>query len=78
MLLVVPGAILGGIVGWFISKPVNWVLGKLLQAFNWLFDRATDIYGKSVGWALRFSAIVLLIYRNRASVDLGQVAEMKG
>jgi multidrug efflux pump len=61
-MLFVPGAVAGGIVGWLIIKPVNWVLGKLFRAFNWVFDRTTELYGKSVGWALRLSAIVLLIY----------------
>lgn len=61
-LLFVPGAVIGGIVGRLIIKPVNWVLGKLFRAFNWVFDRTTEVYGKSVGWALRLSAIVLLIY----------------
>ena len=41
---------------------MNWVLGKFFRAFNWLFDRTTEVYGKCVGWALRLSAIVLLIY----------------
>src|SRR5580704_15455886 len=37
-LLFVPGAMAGGIAGWLIIKPVNWVLGKLFRAFNWFFD----------------------------------------
>src|SRR5213079_410104 len=61
-LLFVPGAVLGGIVGWLIIKPVNWLLGELFRAFNWVFDRTTELYGKSVAWALRLSVIVLLIY----------------
>jgi multidrug efflux pump subunit AcrB len=62
VVLFIPGAVAGGFVGWIIIKPVNWVLGKFFRAFNWVFDRTTDIYGKTVGWALRLSAIVLLIY----------------
>src|SRR5262249_55915946 len=57
-----PGAIAGGILGWFIIRPVNWVLGAFFRAFNWGFDRATEAYGKVVGWALRLSAIVLILY----------------
>ncbi|HLQ45603.1 MAG TPA: efflux RND transporter permease subunit, partial [Planctomycetaceae bacterium] len=57
-----PGAIAGGALGWFIIRPVNWVLAKVFRGFNWLFDRITNGYGKTVGWMLRLSAIVLLIY----------------
>ena len=38
------------------------MLGKVFQGFNKLFDRATQAYGKAVGWSLRRSAIVLLVY----------------
>ena len=62
ILLFIPGLIAGGVLGWFIIKPVNWVLGKVFRAFNWAFDRTTEVYGKLVGWALRLSAIVLLVY----------------
>ena len=43
-------------------RPVNWVLGHFFRGFNWVFDRATRAYGKTVGWCLRLSAIVLLVY----------------
>ena len=43
-------------------RPVNWMLGHFFRGFNWVFDRATRAYGKSVGWCLRLSAIVLLVY----------------
>lgn len=61
-LLFLPGAAAGGLVGWFTIHYVNWTLGKLFAGFNWIFDRATAIYGQGVGWTLRYSAIVLLIY----------------
>jgi len=41
---------------------VNWALGRFFRGFNWLFDRTTQAYGKAVGWCLRLSVIVLLIY----------------
>ena len=41
---------------------MNLVLGKFFQGFNWVFDRATNAYGGIVGWALRLSVIVLVIY----------------
>src|SRR5207248_5322442 len=62
LLLFLPGAVAGGALGWFIIRPVNWALGKFFRGFNWVFDRATQVYGKTVGWSLRLSAIVLLVY----------------
>lgn len=61
-MLFLPGAIAGGIVGWLIIRPINWILGKLFGAFNSLFDAITYVYGRTVGWAIRFSAIVLMLY----------------
>jgi multidrug efflux pump subunit AcrB len=60
--LFLPGALAGGVVGWFVIRPVNWVLGRFFRGFNWAFDRATRIYGKAVGGFIRLSAIVLLVY----------------
>ncbi|MBK9128025.1 MAG: efflux RND transporter permease subunit [Phycisphaerales bacterium] len=61
-LLVLPGAIAGGLLGRLLIRPVNWVLGGLFRGFNWVFERATRVYGTTVGWCLRLSAAVLLIY----------------
>ena len=61
-LLFLPGAVAGGVLGYFVIRPVNWVLGHLFRGFNWVFDRSTRAYGKAVGWCLRLSAIVLLVY----------------
>src|SRR5437762_9709358 len=60
--LFLPGAIAGGAVGWFLIRPVNWALGNFFRGFNWGFERMAQAYGKSVGWCLRLSAIVLLVY----------------
>jgi multidrug efflux pump len=38
------------------------LLGVLFRGFNWLFDRATNLYGNTVGWSLRLCAVVLLLY----------------
>ncbi|HVC92901.1 MAG TPA: efflux RND transporter permease subunit [Pirellulales bacterium] len=62
LVLFLPGAVAGGALGWFLIRPVNWLLGRLFRGFNWVFERATRVYGKTVGWCLRLSAIVLLIY----------------
>ncbi len=61
-ILFVPGAVAGGALGWFLIRPVNWGLGKSFTAFNRFFGRATEVYGKAVGWCLRLSAIVLVVY----------------
>jgi multidrug efflux pump len=61
-ILFAPGLILGLVIGWFIIAPVNFVLGKFFQAFNWLFDAVTGMYGWSVGKAMRLAVIVLLVY----------------
>ena len=59
LVLFLPGAVAGGALGWLVIRPVNWVLGHFFRGFNWVFDRATRAYGKTVGWCLRLSAIVL-------------------
>jgi multidrug efflux pump len=62
IILFVPGAIAGGALGRLFIRPVNRVLSKFFHGFNWIFERATQAYGNAVGWCLRLSAIVLLIY----------------
>ena len=51
----VPGALAGGVVGWFIIRPVNAVLGWFFRGFNQPFDRMTGGYGWTVGKILRLS-----------------------
>ncbi|HSZ59683.1 MAG TPA: efflux RND transporter permease subunit [Tepidisphaeraceae bacterium] len=60
--LFLPGAVIGGALGWFAVRPVNWGLGKFFGGFNRLFERATQSYGRTVGWTLRLSAVVLVVY----------------
>ncbi len=55
-------ALVGAAGGWFLAGRVNRLLGRLFRGFNRLFDKVTELYGRLVGRALRFSAIVLLIY----------------
>jgi multidrug efflux pump subunit AcrB len=62
LVLFLPGAVAGGALGWFLIRPVNWALGRFFGGFNWVFERTTEAYGKAVGWCLRLSAIVLLVY----------------
>jgi multidrug efflux pump subunit AcrB len=57
-----PGALAGGLVGWFLIRPVNAGLGWFFRGFNRLFDRMTLGYGALVGRVLRVSAVVLVVY----------------
>jgi multidrug efflux pump len=60
--LFLPGAILGAPLGWLVIGPVNWALGWLFRGFNWLFEASTRVYGRVVGWSLRLSVVVLVLY----------------
>ena len=60
--LFLPGAVAGGALGWCLIRPVNWALGRFFRGFNWVFDRTTHAYGKTVAWCLRLSTVVLLVY----------------
>jgi multidrug efflux pump len=57
-----PGALAGGLFGWFFIRPVNAVLGALFRGFNSLFDAFTAGYGWTIGKAMRLSLLVLLLY----------------
>ena len=41
-----PALLAGGVVGWFIIRPVNAVLGWFFRGFNRCFDRMTGVYGR--------------------------------
>jgi multidrug efflux pump subunit AcrB len=57
-----PGLLVGLLLGWFIIRPVNAVLGWVFRGFNRYFDHMTAGYGWTVGKVLRLSVIVLLFY----------------
>jgi multidrug efflux pump len=57
-----PGLLVGGMVGWFIIRPLNAVLGWLFVKFNNAFDVLTNAYAWVIGKALRYCGIVLAIY----------------
>ncbi|WP_020469015.1 efflux RND transporter permease subunit [Zavarzinella formosa] len=57
-----PGILIGGLIGWFLIRPVNAVLGVFFRWFNQVFDRVTAVYGRTVGRMLRLSVAVLLVY----------------
>ncbi len=58
----VPGAMIGGLIGWFIIRPVNGLLGWIFRGFNRLFDGVTHVYGRTIAGILRASAVALAIY----------------
>src|SRR5262249_46557787 len=58
----VVGGALGCAVGVFLGGPANWLLGGCFRLFNQGFNRATNLYTRSVGGLLRVSALVLLVY----------------
>ena len=62
LVLFLPGAIAGGVLGWTLIRRVNLTLDRFFRFFNWIFDWTTRAYGKTVGWCLRLSVIVLLLY----------------
>ena len=57
-----PGMLAGGLIGWIIIRPVNAALGWFFGAFNRIFDRLTDFYGKTVAGVLRLSLIAFMLY----------------
>ncbi len=57
-----PGAVAGGILGWFIIRPVNYVLGKVFRGFNVIFDKITIGYGWTIGHGLRVCVLILFVY----------------
>ena len=58
----VPGALVGGVIGWFVIRPVNAGLGWIFRGFNLAFDKITGGYGWAVGKLLRVSAVVIVVY----------------
>jgi multidrug efflux pump subunit AcrB len=52
----------GVIVGWLVSRPLNWLLGTFFRAFNRAFNVATKGYVRLVGGLLRVSVVMLLVY----------------
>ena len=58
-----PALLVGGVLGWFIIRPVNAALGWFFRGFNRVFDRDhRAATAGSVGRLLRLSVVVLLVY----------------
>src|SRR5262249_39295441 len=46
-----------------LDKALHYLLGWwLFRGFNWAFERGTRLYGRTVGWLIRLSPIVLVVY----------------
>ncbi len=56
------GVILGGLLGWALSRPLNRVLGICFGLFNRGFKATANGYARAVGGMLRVSVLVLLVY----------------
>jgi multidrug efflux pump len=52
----------GGVAGWVLATLINAAFRAFFRGFNWVFDRATNLYGHVVTLFLRLSVIVLLVY----------------
>ncbi len=52
----------GGLIGWFVSRWVNQVLGLFFKGFNLAFDFAINVYGKIVAGLIRVLVIGLIVY----------------
>jgi multidrug efflux pump len=57
-----PGIVVGGLLGWILIRPLNFVLGWFFRGFNHYFDRMTEGYGFVVGKVLRMGIVVLVVY----------------
>jgi multidrug efflux pump len=62
MLVQAASAMLGMVAGWLVSTPLNFVLGWFFWLFNAGFDYSTGIYTRVVGWLLRLSVLVVVLY----------------
>jgi multidrug efflux pump len=58
----IPGALVGGAVGWFAIRPVNAGLAWAFGYFNRFFDALANGYTRVVGLLMRLAIIVLVVY----------------
>jgi multidrug efflux pump subunit AcrB len=52
----------GGLAGWVMAKPLNWLLEGFFRGFNRGFDLTGRVYTRTVGGMLRVTPVVLLVY----------------
>ncbi|MDR3619951.1 MAG: efflux RND transporter permease subunit [Paludisphaera borealis] len=58
----IAAAVVGCVVGWILSVPLNRLMGWTFFQFNKGFDAATGLYTRIVGGLLRVSVLVLVLY----------------
>jgi multidrug efflux pump subunit AcrB len=51
-----------GLAGYWLTRPVNAVLGLVFRGFNGAFNWVTKAYGRLIAGALRVSVLVLVVY----------------
>ncbi len=61
-IVTVLGVLLGLVLGWYIIRPVNAVLGWVFRGFNRVFEGLTTAYGWTIGRAMRLAVVVLVLY----------------
>jgi multidrug efflux pump len=54
--------VLGGVAGWLLAGSINGLLNRFFAAFNRVFDRGSAAYGRGVGFLLRATTVVLVVY----------------
>jgi multidrug efflux pump len=52
----------GGIAGWFLNRPLNFLLLRFFAGFNRVFEWLAAGYGKVVRGLLRIAVVMLVIY----------------
>jgi multidrug efflux pump len=56
------GALLGGLAGWALSKPLNQAIGWFFDLFNRGFTATAGLYSRVVSGMLRVFVLVFLVY----------------
>lgn len=67
-----PGLLLGGVIGYLIIRPVNYLLSLIFRGFNRCFELFTGIYTWSVGKLLFVSILILFLYAGLLGVTAWQ------
>jgi len=49
-------------LGWFVAPAINRVLGSFFVAFNRVFDRFTELFGRVVARSLRVASVIMVVY----------------
>ncbi|HLW68442.1 MAG TPA: multidrug efflux RND transporter permease subunit [Gemmataceae bacterium] len=58
----IAAAVATAVAGWFVSRPVNWLLVRFFRLFNKSFTAGIHGYVRAIGGILRVSLLVLLVY----------------